>query len=177
MSDGQLRACAVPLAPGSSSGVGRVAATGYAAPRRRRALPPGATTGATRVAAGRNGAPCKIMHAFPAAPAAPGTPATAKRRALPKICARRGFLTAARLFMSETVHADETVACIEGTRRVISATPDGESRAWTAHQAGQPEGPRGAAAMFRADMAARRHSVPCKERRGQELPAPTSAYS
>ena len=51
--------------------------------------------------------------------------------------------------MSTTTHADETVACIEGTRRVISATPDGESRTRTAHQAGQPEGARGAAAMFR----------------------------
>ena len=62
--------------------------------------------------------------------------------------------------MSATVHACETAACIGGTRRAIPAAPGGESRTRTAHQAGRPERPRGAASMFWADMAARRHSRP-----------------
>ena len=55
-----------------------------------------------------------------------------------------------------------------GTRRAASAAWRGAAGAGGASGRGQPEGPRGAASMLRADMAAKWRAVPGKERRGQE---------
>ena len=55
-----------------------------------------------------------------------------------------------------------------GTRRAASAAWRGAADAGGASGRGQPEGPRGAASMLRADMAAKWRAVPGKERRGQE---------